>query len=83
MTAFPVATGRGLDIGSLREAMRTSPGHRPDTGSSTQLVRLPVLSVAESNVVADLLTHLAETGHPQTAGLAAEMATRLRDRIGL
>jgi hypothetical protein len=63
--------------------MCTSPGHRPDTGSSTRLVRIPVLSAAEADVVVDLLTQLAESRDDEIADLAAEMARRIRDRVSL
>ncbi|MBM7789098.1 hypothetical protein [Tenggerimyces flavus] len=71
------------DVVRLRRLMCDAPGHRPDTGASTQLERLPVLSAAESTVVAELLTELAETGDPRLAALATEMASRLHDRLSL
>lgn len=72
-----------LDVDRLRRLMCDASGHRPDTGSSTQLERVPVLSAVESGVVAELLTELAETGEPPLAVLATEMANRLRDRLSL
>jgi hypothetical protein len=72
-----------IDVARLRQRMCASPGHRPDTGVSTQLVRLPVLSAAESAVVAELLGQLAGSDDREVADMATEMANRLRDRLSL
>lgn len=84
MTALRLLPRHPLpDVDRLRRLMCDAPGHRPDTGSSTQLERVPVLSAVESGVVAELLIELAETGDPRLADLATEMASRLRDRLSL
>jgi hypothetical protein len=74
---------RRLDVRVERQRMAASPGHRPDTGVSTPLVRVPVLSPAESLVVAELLGVLADSKDGEVAGLAADMASRIRSRLSI
>jgi hypothetical protein len=74
---------RPNDATKLQTAMCTSPGHRSDTGISLQLLRIPILSAAESRVVMDLLSRLADNHDDEIGDLALDMAGRLRAGLGL